>query len=296
MLAEETLARAKRVEIRAKKMVDTLLQSSYRSVFRGRGIEFSEVREYMEGDDIRYVDWNVTARTGRLYVKEFKEERDLLVYILVDISASTSFGSSALKREKAALAATTLAYSACKGNDRVGLLLFSDKVEKVLKPTKGRGVSYKVAREMVTSGEARATSLLAPIEFISRVLKERAVIFFISDLIAGDLEACAKKLKELERRGNDVIAIKLEDPRDYSLQEVGLMGLEDPESGEQITIDTTDRKLREEYSRLALEREKHISRLFRGGNVDLLRVSTSEDLFKPLVKFFRLREKRRRRA
>ncbi len=296
MKAEDALSRVRRVEVKAKKIVDTLLQSSYRSIFRGRGLEFSEVREYRYGDDIRYIDWNVTARTGKIHVKEFIEERDLLLYLLLDTSASTSFGTIDLKRKKAVLLTATLAYSAFRGNDRVALVLFSSRVEKSLRPGKGRGQVYRVVREAVNSGEGKGTSLVPAIDFTSRVLRERGIIFLISDLISRDLEEAVKRLRELKVRGNDIIVIKLEDPRDYSIPDVGYMELEDPETGEHLIIDTSDERLREEYSKLALQRETYISELFRKSGIDLIRVSTEEDIFKPLIKFFQLREKRRARV
>jgi len=294
--AQEALAETRKVEIKARKIVNTLLQSRYRSIFRGRGMEFSEVREYQYGDEVRHIDWNVTARTGKLHVKKFTEERDLLIYIVLDVSPSTSFGSLGLKKDKGALVASTLSYSAFKGNDRVGAVFFSWGVEKALKPGKSRASTYLIAREALKPRAAGGTYILPPLNYLSRVLRERALVFFISDFISPDLEGGFEKLRELARRGNDVVAIKLDDPRDYSLPEVGILEVEDPESGRQLTVDTSDSTLREEYSMRSLAREKFISSMVKRSGIDLIRISTQEDFYWPLVKFFMLREKRRRKT
>ncbi len=289
----EIISKVRRIEVIAKRAVDTLLQSSYRSVFRGKGLEFSEVREYQYGDDIRYIDWKVSARTGKLHVKEFVEERDLLIYIIFDISASTTTGSSSIRREVGYLIAASLAFSAFRSGDRVGMILFSDSVERVIKPAKSRAQIYRLIRELVISPELKATALSPPLRFLARVLRERAIIFIISDLIAEDLKEAVAWMKRLKLRGNDIVVLKLEDPRDYTLPDVGYVEVEDPESGEHLIIDTSDKKLREAYAKISFEENSRKIEMLSRNGIDVIRVSTAEDFFLPLIRFFQLRERRR---
>ncbi len=295
MEPREILRRIREIEIKTRRIVDTFLASRYRSTFRGRGIEFAEVREYQYGDDVRYIDWRVTARFGKPYVKQFVEERDLLVVVVFDVSASCEFGTSAATmRERGIEVAATLAYSAFKHGDRFALLLVSDRVESYLPPRKGRGQVYRVVRELIYANpRSRATRISAGLEFLHRVLNERAIIFVISDFFDPSLEEAAKHMRRLSAKGCDVVAVKLSDERNYILPDVGLVEVLDPESGDRLVVNTSRKEIRKAYFREALDERLRLEEMFRSAGVELVEIDTSQDVLKPLLRFFVKRIRRR---
>lgn len=294
-LPPELVEKIRRIEIKSKRLVDTLFQSAYESVFKGKGIEFSEVREYQYGDDVRSIDWRVTARMHRPYVKEFVEERDLTLLILFDASKSTESGSAAIKKEQMVELCASLAFSAFRSNDRVGLIIFTDRIEKVIPPKKGRANFYRIVREMLyCEPKGRGTNIPAALGYVSKLTKRRAIIFIVSDFIEESRAGTIEGIKRL--KSNDVIAARVLDPRDLELPDVGLLRVENPETGEQIIVDTSDEKIRKKYSALALEKDAEMKKNFKTLGVDLIDISTGESAVEPLVKFFKLREKRLSRA
>ncbi len=290
-LPPELVKKVRRIEIKSRRLVDTLFQSAYESVFKGGGIEFSGVREYEYGDDIRSIDWRVTARMNKPYVKEFVEERDLTVLILFDASKSMESGSAAIKKEQTVELCASLAFSAFRNNDRVGLILFTDRIEKVIPPRKGRANFYRIVKEMLCcEPRGRGTNIPAALAYVSKLTRRRAIIFIVSDFIGEPHEDAVEWIKRLKK--NDVIAVRMRDPRDAELPDAGLVRVENPETGEQLVVDTSDEKLREKYSALALERDAELKKNFKTLGVDLIDISTSASFVEPVVKFFKLREKR----
>jgi uncharacterized protein (DUF58 family) len=292
----EMIKKVRQIEIKTKYLVENLFQSAYASVFKGRGIEFSEVREYEYGDDVRTIDWKVSARMGKLYVKQFVEERDLTIYLLLDISGSHEWGTAgALKREVMVELCASIAYTAFKNNDRIGLLLFADGVEGFIPPRKGRAQVYKIIRESIfAEPKDKRTNLLPAIEYLLKVLRDRAVIFIVSDFQGESFLESSNLLTKLSKK-NDVIAVKINDPMDFKIPAVGLVQLVDPETGEKMLVDTSDRKLRERYEKLSIEADVRVKKMLKIGNIDLIEISTAEDYVKPLLRFFMARERRKRR-
>lgn len=288
---EEMLARVRRLQIRARRLVRMLFFGEYHSVFRGKGIEFSEVREYLPGDEVRTIDWNVTARMGTPYVKKFVEERELSIYLLVDLSASAGFSTTAnTKRELAAEIATLLAFAADANNDRVGLIAFTDRLELYLRPRKGIHHILRMARDLIyhpTSGSG--TSIEVAADFLMRVAKRPGVAFVISDFHARGFESSMR----LAAQKHDIVAISITDPRELDLPRVGLVALRDPETGAEALIDTEDRRQRDLYSRAAAERVVARRRLLAGLGVDEVAVRTDRSYVEPLMGFFKTRMGRR---
>jgi uncharacterized protein (DUF58 family) len=292
ILPREMIRRIRRIEIRTRRLVNESLAGEYHSVFRGRGMEFSEVREYQIGDDIRNIDWNVTSRMGHPYVKKFIEERELTVALLVDASASRDFGSvSRVKGDITAEVSALLAFSAIQNNDRVGLLEFTSQVEKYVPPKKGRTHVLRVIRELVYGQPAsQGTDIGMALEYAMRVFRKRSVMFLISDFMAEGYE---KQLKRAAKK-HDLIAIVIGDPREESLPEVGLLELEDAETGELIVIDTSDPSLREAYRMRAGLRREHRTKLFRKLGMDHIDLWTDRVYDIPLMRFFEARARRAR--
>ncbi len=285
---KEILGRVKKLELKTRKPVEGLIAGSYHSIFKGRGIEFTEVREYTPGDDIRDIDWNVTARLNTPYVKEYTEERDLDVYIVFDVSASNDFGYMKTKKELGYEIATTVMFAAIRNNDNIGLCLFTDHVEKYIKPRKGRKHALKLLRELIYhTPESRETDINASLTYLSKIIKRRGIIFILSDFLSGDFN---KPLRYLKNR-HDVILIKLCDIREEDIPDIGYALLEDGESGEQILVNTSAREFRGTYSKKI--REKLMNQGRKMG-VDMLQVNTSEPYIAPLRRYFKLREKRMR--
>ena len=287
---KEILKKIRRLELRTRRLVSSTFAGQYHSVFKGRGMNFEEVREYAPGDEIRSIDWNVTARMNTPYVKKFTEEREMTVMLVVDVSASGTFGSVNLsKRELAAEVASILAFSAINNNDKVGLLLFSDDVELFIPPKKGRLHTLRLIREMLYfEPKGRGTNLAGALDYLNRVISRRAVVFMISDFIAPNFE---KALTVASRR-HDVVAMPVSDPGESKLPDVGIITLEDAETGEQIDINTGSRAVRRGLADLEETRRKAMNKLFRSRRVDTVPLSTTEDYLLALRVFFAQRERR----
>jgi len=294
----EILSRVRRLEVKTRRLVEETMAGQYHSVFKGRGMDFEEVREYLPGDEVRSIDWNVTARTGRPFVKKFTEERELTLLLLLDLSASGRFGSgSRSKRELAAEVASVLAFSAIRNQDRVGLVLFTDRVEKFIAPAKGRSHVLRVVREsLFFEPEHTGTDLLAAVEFANRVVPRRAVAFLISDfLLPGNekgLPEPVRRALRLANRRHDLVALSTTDPRERELPDVGFVTLDDAETGEQLEIDTSNPGLRRRYAQAAQSHAEALSQSLRGCGVDLLELSTDEPYLPALQRFFRGRARR----
>ena len=283
--------RIRRLEIKTLRLVHTIFGGEYQSVFKGRGIEFDEVREYQEGDDPRLIDWNVTARMDRLFVKKFVEERELSIVLVVDVSASHGFGSQAmLKRELAAELSCALAMSALQNHDQVGLVMFSDRIERFVSPRKGRGHVNRLVREILNvQPTGRGTDYRGAVDFLMQVVKHRSVVFFLSDFLGSGFE---KPLRLASMR-HDVVPVVLSDPRERSLPDIGLVRLDDPETGESVVVDTSAPRVRKEYARQAAEARDARVGAFRSLGLDFLELSTDQGYVKPLIKFFQSRQHRR---
>jgi uncharacterized protein (DUF58 family) len=289
----------RQLEIRTRRMVNDSLAGEYHSVFKGRGMDFDEVREYSPGDEVRTIDWNVTARAGRPFVKKFTEERELTILLLVDISASGNFGSATLsKRDLAAELASLLAFSAIRNSDKVGLLLYTDRVERYLPPKKGRRHVLRVVRDILYhTPEGRGTDTVKALDVANHVLHRRAIVFLISDFQSpGDPVLMRAELRRAMRQTNrrhDLIAVQVADPREKELPNVGVLALEDAESGEIIELDTADADVRRRFTELALERAKRMVNDFRSEGVDTLELKTDAPYMAALQRFFKTRERRR---
>jgi uncharacterized protein (DUF58 family) len=267
-----------------------MFAGDYHSVFKGRGMNFEDVREYQPGDEIRAIDWNVTARLGTAFVKKFTEERELTVVLVVDVSASGNFGSvEQSKRELAAEIACVLAFSAIRNNDKVGLLLFSDRVELFIPPKKGRSHTLRIIREILFfEPVGRGTAPALALDYLNNVVTRRAVVFFISDFQAGDF---SRELSVSGRR-HDFIALHIQDEREENLPNVGIITLEDAETGEQIEINTGDRTTRARFSALAETQRAELNRTLRRNHIDAISLRTGENYLPALRSFFKQRERR----
>ena len=292
MLTVEALRQVRRIHIRTRRLVDGIFAGEYHSVFKGRGMEFAEVREYVPGDDVRTIDWNVTARLGHPYVKRYVEERELTVMLLVDLSASGQFGSVAkLKSEIATELCALLALSAIKNNDKVGLILFTDQIERFVPPQKGKNRALRVIREMLYfAPERRGTDLGLALEYLYRISRRRSVSFLLSDFLAAGYERALR----LARRRHDIIPICISDRREASLPNLGLLTLSDLETAQQVLVDTGSARVREEYRRRREAAVAERRRAFRALGIDSIEVQTDQPYIHPLMRFFRQREKRLR--
>ncbi len=290
MIPSEVLKKIRRIQITTSRVVTDMLSGQYQSVFKGRGMEFDEVREYQPGDEIRSIDWNVTARMGHPYVKKFVEDRQLTVMILLDASKSCSFG--AVKRRKSELAAelaAVLAFSAIQNNDRVGLIVFTDKIEKFVPPRKGLRHVLRVIREaLYFKPQGKGTDIEGALEYLSRVVRRRVVVFIISDFYARDF----KKALSIANKRHDVIAMTINDPREIEIPNVGIVELNDAETGQFFTIDTSRRSVRAWYREHSLHLISERSRLFSSTNVDNIDIRTDSSYIEPLIKFFKMRARR----
>jgi uncharacterized protein (DUF58 family) len=286
----EILKKIRTLEIRTRGLVETAFAGDYHSVFKGRGMNFEDVREYQPGDEIRTIDWNVTARMGNAFVKKFTEERELTVMLIVDVSASGNFGSTTQsKRELAAEVACLLAFSAIRNNDKVGLLLFTDRVELFIPPKKGRSHTLRIIREILFfQPQGRRTEPALALDYLNKLITRRAVVFFISDFQAPDF---SQALAVTGRR-HDFIAIRVEDEREKVFPNIGLITLEDAETGEQIEINTANRTTRTRLSDTAEQHDAELSRVLRRNNVDSITLRTGEDYLPALRSFFKQRERR----
>jgi uncharacterized protein (DUF58 family) len=290
MLPKEIIRKVRRIEIRTKRLVNDVFSGEYHSIFKGRGMEFEEVREYQPGDDVRVIDWNVTARYGHPFVKRFKEERELTVMILVDASSSGEFGTAQrMKGEIAAELCSVLAFSAIKNNDRVGMIIFTDRVEKYIPPKKGSSHVLRLIREVLYfEPQHQRTDINCALEFLGRVIKRRSVVFLVSDFLSSGFE----KLLAIANKKHDLVAIKIADPRETELPNVGFIELEDTETGEQIVIDTRNPEVRRSFQQYSLKEKRNLDRSFRSVNLDHIYITTDRSYVEPLMAFFRLRAKR----
>ena len=286
----EILSKIRRLELRTRRLVESSFAGQYQSVFKGRGMNFEEVRPYTPGDEIRAIDWNVTARTGEPYSKKFTEEREMTVMILLDVSASGNFGSiRESKRELAAEVAAVLAFSAIHNNDKVGLLLFSDRVELFIPPKKGRMHILRLIREMLYFvPKGRGTDLAGALEYMNKVIIRRAVLFVISDFLTADF---SRPLTVSAKR-HDMVALTIVDPVEEVLPDVGVILLEDPETGEQIEVDTSRRDVSKGYADLAAQRAREVQRIFGSRGVDTVQLRTDTDYLPVLRNFFDRRGRR----
>ena len=292
VLAPELFDKIKAIQIRAQRAVNDVFAGEYESAFRGRGMEFEEVREYQPGDDIRHIDWNVTARTSAPHVKVHREERELTVMLVVDVSSSGAFGSGTkLKNEVAAEVAALLAYTAIRSNDRVGLIIFSDRVEHFIPPKKGRSHVWRVIRDILSFRPTRRrTDLAGALEYMSKVTRRRSVAFLISDFLD---EGFSDRLRLAAAR-HDLTAVAVGDAREEALPAIGLIELEDAETGETLVIDSSDRGVRRGFEALAAERREALSELLRSTGVGEVRVRADDASYvDQLVRYFHARERRR---
>ena len=291
MIPRETLKKIRRIEIRTRRSVNDVFAGRYHSVFKGQGMEFQEVREYVPGDDIRAIDWNVTARTGSPFVKKFTEERELTVMLLVDISASNRFGSTAqLKRDLAAEVAAVLAFSAIANHDRVGLILFSDRVEKHVPPAKGATHVLRVVSEILNAKPTSPKTDLEPaLRYLNQVVRRRSVAFLISDFIAP---SCEHLLRVTARR-HDLVSLVIGDKRESALPAVGLVDFEDAETGQRIVVDTSHAPTRRALLARQTERRAALLKQLARARSDAIELNAGERYDRELVRFFRTREKRR---
>ena len=290
MIPKEILKKVRQIEIRTGRLVNDVFAGEYESIFKGRGMEFHEVREYVPGDDIRSIDWNVTARVGHPYVKKFIEERELTVIIMADMSGSGNFGTkNRMKIELMAEIGAVLSFSAIKNNDKIGLLLFTDKVEKYIPPKKGRPHVLRVIRELLYyKPESKKTSINSALEYLGKVLKKRSVIFLISDFMDSGYE----RLLGILNKRHDIIGIYMSDPREKELPDIGLVELEDAETREAIFIDTGDDFLRKELAKKKASLMNDRNKAFMSIDLDSINISTDKSYIEPLILFFRMRAKR----
>ncbi|GAK57268.1 hypothetical protein U27_04233 [Candidatus Vecturithrix granuli] len=290
MIPKEILKKVREIEIYTRRLVNETVAGEYHSVFKGRGMEFLEVREYQPGDDIRSIDWNVTARMGHPFVKLHVEERELTIFFLVDTSASGNFGTvNTLKGELAVELCAILAFSAIRNNDKVGLITFTDTVEKYIPPKKGKNHVLRVMRELLYfQPQGTGTNIQAALEYLNTMLKRKAVVFLVSDFIASGYEQALR----ITSRKHDVIPITITDPRELELPNVGFIELEDAETGEQIMLDTFDPDVRKAYRTLALEELAIRERVFRSMKLDVINIRTDQPYLQTLISFFHKRASR----
>ncbi|MEE2708735.1 MAG: DUF58 domain-containing protein [Gemmatimonadota bacterium] len=289
MIPKEIVQRVRQIEIRTKHLVNDAFSGEYHSVFKGRGMEFAEVREYEPGDDIRSIDWNVTARTGRPYIKRFTEERELTVMLLVDASGSGNFGTGdQMKGEIAVELCALLAFAAIKNNDRVGLLIFTDCIEKFIPPRKGRTHVLRVIRELLYSRpEGTGTDIAQALEYMNRVINRRSVVFLASDFLSSGFGTALR----IANKRHDLVAVTMTDPRELEIPPVGLIELEDSETGEEILVDTNDEAWRQAYQRNNKSLREARDQMFRVTGIDTIHVHTDRPYIDSVIQFFNKRER-----
>ncbi|MEO5356926.1 MAG: DUF58 domain-containing protein [Nitrospirae bacterium YQR-1] len=288
MLSTEVIKHIRRVELKTRRMAADFFTGHYRSVFKGMGMEFDEVRQYVAGDDIRSIDWNVTARMGEPFIKKFVEERQLTIMFVLDLSRSCSFATvNRLKRDLAAELCAVLALSANKNNDKVGFIAFTGKVEKFVPPAKGLKHILRVVREaLYMEPQSKGTDIAKALDYLNKITHRKAVVFIISDFHAAQYE----KALAIANKRHDVIAVTLTDPVEMQLPDAGLITLQDAETGQKYLLDTTSSKVRDEYKKNALKIFNQRKRLFRSCNVDHIDIATDVPYLKTLIRFFKMRE------
>ena len=286
---KEILKRIKKLDIKTKQLVDGIISGNYNSIFKGQGMEFSEIRDYRAGDDIRAIDWKVTARFNHPYIKEFIEERDLQVYLVIDVSGSGNFGTSISKQEKSLEIIASLMFTALQNNDGVGIFLITDNMEKFIPAKKGRKHILQLLNAITTfTPNSSKTSLKKPLEQVSKIIKRKSIVFVISDFM--DTSAYQMPLKIL-RKHHDLIAMRIVDPREREIPDVGMIELEDNETGEQILVDTSDREFRNSYSKLIAENDSRFLTSMMKNKIDTVSLSTDQNSFTSMRKFFKKRNR-----
>jgi len=290
MIPKELIKQIRKIEIKSKRLVDSLFAGNFRSAFKGRGLEFEGIRQYFRGDDYRSIDWKVTARMNRPYIKIYREERELIVMILIDVSSSIFFGSTGqTKRELAAEFAATIALSTVASNDQVGLIMFSDRVEKFIPPSKGKTHALRVIREILFyKPVSRKTDLAEGLAFMNRVLKHKSISFVVSDFM--DAGERFEKMMAVTRLRHDTVAIMLNDELDTLPYDVGLVDLYDMETGDALLVDTSNAAFVKEFNAEWEKRQRKVKSVFRKNNIDCISLSTGVSIQKPLLQFFRKRE------
>lgn len=288
METSELLQRVRKIEIKTRGLSNNIFAGEYHTAFKGRGMTFSEVREYQYGDDIRSIDWNVTARHNRPYIKVFEEERELTVMLLVDVSGSRNFGTvSKLKKNQITEIAAVIAFSAIQNNDKIGVIFFSDKIEKFIPPKKGCTHILRIIRELIDfTPENKLTNIAGALEYMTNSIKKRCTCFILSDFIDDHRFEHALSIAN---RKHDVVALRVYDLRENELPPVGLMYLTDAETGEQMWVDTSDKALRDGYRKYAFEREKELDNAFKRSGVDVASIRSDEDYVRALITLFKKR-------
>ena len=286
----ELLKKVRKIEIKTKGLSNHIFSGEYHTAFKGKGMAFSEVREYQPGDDVRSIDWNVTARYNSPFVKVFEEEREMTVILLIDLSGSSDFGTQTqLKREVATEIAAVLSFSAINNNDKIGVLFFSDKIEKFIPPKKGKSHILRIIRELITfESESKKTNIEVALKYFNNVIKKRAVCFILSDFMDTNFD---KSLK-IARNKHDIIALRIHDEREETLPNVGLIKVEDAESGQTRWMDSSNKQVRTNYNNNYREFEKELKQTLQSSGVDHIDIKTGKDYIKPLMSFFKNRGKR----
>lgn len=292
MLSKELLKKIKRIHIKSNRLVNTMMAGQYKSVFRGSGIEFEEVREYTPGDEVKSIDWMVSARLGKPFVKRYREERELVVMLLVDMSASGRFGTvDEVKMEKAAEIAGILAFNAIRNNDKVGAILFTDRVEKYIPPQKGSAHIWRVIKEIFSFSPQHAeTDIQEAVGYLGRVCRKKTVSFLISDFLADDYSKAIK----IAARKHELIGILLSDPGEFQLPPGGILAVQDFETGERFLLDAYSQKVRQQFAKRKHQQYESIKSLLRSADIDTIEIGTDHEVSDALTKYFRYREKRMR--
>ena len=289
-ISVELMQKIRAIQIKTSHMVTELMAGEYVSAFKGRGMEFNAVREYVPGDDVRLIDWNVTARMDQPFIKEYIEERELNVMLMVDVSSSGEFGSTGkFKNEISAEVASILAFAAIRNNDKIGLIVFSNKIEHYIPPKKGKAHVWNIIRTILNyQPEGRLTDLNIPLEYLLKIQKRKCIAFLISDFQATNYETNVK----LARQKHDLVAISISDPRERDLPKIGLINLRDSESGETLLIDTDNREMTKLLTSYEREKRGKFKKLFRSIGVDTIEIDTDGSLVEPIIRYFKIREKR----
>jgi uncharacterized protein (DUF58 family) len=291
MSTSALLKKVRKIEIKTKGLSNHIFAGEYHTAFKGKGMAFSEVREYQLGDDIRSIDWNVTARYNAPFVKVFEEEREMTVMLLIDVSASGNFGTQKqFKRELATELAAILAFSAIKNNDKVGVIFFTDKVEKFIPPKKGKSHILRIIREVLAfEATGKGTDIAGALEYFSAVIKKRSICFILSDFMSKEFD---KPLKIASKK-HDLVALRIHDTREDTLPNVGLVPMQDAETEQMIFVDTSSKKVRDNFAKNKTQATEKLRKLFPASGVDLIDITTGTDYVKPLINFFKTRRKRR---
>ena len=291
MSTSALLKKVRQIEIKTKGLSNHIFAGEYHTAFKGRGMAFSEVREYQSGDDVRSIDWNVTARYNTPFIKVFEEEREMTVMMLIDVSSSGNFGTNKqFKRELATEIAAVLAFSAIKNNDKVGVIFFTDKVEEFIPPKKGKSHILRIIREvLVFQPNRKGTDITGALEYFNSTIKKRSICFILSDFMTSSFE----KPLRIANKKHDLVGVRIYDRREENLPNIGLIPMQDAETEEMIFVDTSNERVREEFTRKRVEKIKSIKKLFSNTGVDLIDITTGNDYVKPLINFFKARVRRK---